>query len=221
MKTLWRKNQENSNDRISHAWAPLRGLQYWKPVLGAEEKHSIAPQSWPLFSSQKTYPGKFVINLLTFNKWSILRHHRISRLKKKQLSYTLIGYFGCSIFKSPCCAVAVPVTQCIGFSSGHTNKTVQRWKDGVKMTWMNKSFQIIYDVHATSLRSFFTEIFDHSGIVWNTPRTRQCKISSTSKGLCGSCLSVWGPLPSFCLGVGKQFCRFWIWSHTECKSPQG
>jgi hypothetical protein len=24
MKTLWRKNQENSSDRISHAWAPLR-----------------------------------------------------------------------------------------------------------------------------------------------------------------------------------------------------
>ncbi len=23
MKTLWRKNQENSSDRISHAWAPL------------------------------------------------------------------------------------------------------------------------------------------------------------------------------------------------------
>ncbi len=24
MKTVWRKNQENSSDRISHAWAPLR-----------------------------------------------------------------------------------------------------------------------------------------------------------------------------------------------------
>jgi hypothetical protein len=24
MKTLWRKNQENSTDRISHAWAPLK-----------------------------------------------------------------------------------------------------------------------------------------------------------------------------------------------------
>jgi hypothetical protein len=24
MKTLWRKNQENSSDRISHAWAPLK-----------------------------------------------------------------------------------------------------------------------------------------------------------------------------------------------------
>jgi hypothetical protein len=23
MKTLWRKNQENSSDGISHAWAPL------------------------------------------------------------------------------------------------------------------------------------------------------------------------------------------------------
>jgi hypothetical protein len=23
MKTLWRENQENSSDRISHAWAPL------------------------------------------------------------------------------------------------------------------------------------------------------------------------------------------------------
>jgi hypothetical protein len=24
MRTLWRKNQENPSDRISHAWAPLR-----------------------------------------------------------------------------------------------------------------------------------------------------------------------------------------------------
>jgi hypothetical protein len=27
MKTLWRKNQENSSDRISHAWAPLKGAK--------------------------------------------------------------------------------------------------------------------------------------------------------------------------------------------------
>jgi hypothetical protein len=27
MKTLWRKNQENSSDRISHTWAPLRCKQ--------------------------------------------------------------------------------------------------------------------------------------------------------------------------------------------------
>ncbi len=31
-------------------------------------------------------------------------------------------------------------------------------------------------------------------------------------------LSVWGPLPpKVCLGVAKQFCRFLIWSHAECK----
>ncbi len=29
MKTLWRKNQENSSDRISHAWAPLRWSAAW------------------------------------------------------------------------------------------------------------------------------------------------------------------------------------------------
>jgi hypothetical protein len=33
-----------------------------------KKKHSIAPQGSPLFFSQKNYPGKFVIDLLTFNK---------------------------------------------------------------------------------------------------------------------------------------------------------
>jgi hypothetical protein len=30
MKTLWRKNQENSSDRISHAWAPLNNNIFCK-----------------------------------------------------------------------------------------------------------------------------------------------------------------------------------------------
>ncbi len=27
------------------------------------------------------------------------------------------------------------------------------------------------------------------------------------------------PLLGFCAGIGEQFCSFWIWSYTECKSP--
>jgi hypothetical protein len=33
-----------------------------------KKKHSIAPQGPPIFFWQKTYPGKFVLNLLTINK---------------------------------------------------------------------------------------------------------------------------------------------------------
>ncbi len=33
MKTLWRKNQENSSDRISHAWAPLNGVWHSKKSI--------------------------------------------------------------------------------------------------------------------------------------------------------------------------------------------
>jgi hypothetical protein len=35
MKTLWRKNQENPSDRISHAWAPLIFLTYYPVAVGS------------------------------------------------------------------------------------------------------------------------------------------------------------------------------------------
>jgi hypothetical protein len=34
MKTLWRKNQENPSDPISHAWAPLNYHTYFKKQRG-------------------------------------------------------------------------------------------------------------------------------------------------------------------------------------------
>ncbi len=41
------------------------------------------------------------------------------------------------------------------------------------------------------------------------------------KVLGGRCLSMWGPLPPrFLFGVVKQFCRFGIWSNTQCNTPE-
>jgi hypothetical protein len=38
MNTLWRKNQENSSDRISHAWAPLKvHLHHFSKVKSQKE----------------------------------------------------------------------------------------------------------------------------------------------------------------------------------------
>ncbi len=39
------------------------------------------------------------------------------------------------------------------------------------------------------------------------------------KGLSGGYLSVWCPLPYFCLGVAEQFFMFCFWSDTLCKTP--
>jgi hypothetical protein len=36
MKTSWRKYQENSSDRISHAWAPLK-----MPVAQAQKSKTV------------------------------------------------------------------------------------------------------------------------------------------------------------------------------------
>ncbi len=39
-------------------------------------------------------------------------------------------------------------------------------------------------------------------------------------GLGGRCLSVWGLPPArFLFGMVKQFCRFGIWSNTQCMTP--
>ncbi len=41
MKTLWCKNQENPGDRISHAWAPLKGPK--REIFVAEIFAQIRP----------------------------------------------------------------------------------------------------------------------------------------------------------------------------------
>jgi hypothetical protein len=51
------------------------------------------------------------------------------------------------------------------------------------MTWINKSFQITFDVHATSIRCFFTEILYNFGIFWNTPPTLKI-LSSINRVKC-------------------------------------
>ncbi len=65
----------------------------------------------------------------------------------------------------------------------------------------------------------------------NCSRTRLIEGNEKSLGLisnlqndsveAGYCLSLSPPtLLGFCLEVGKQFCRFWIRSHTKCESPE-
>jgi hypothetical protein len=67
MKTLWRKNQENSSDRISHAWAPLMysKVKEWSRSTGITvHKNSLGVRDWEgnVFSIQlETGIEKYVV----------------------------------------------------------------------------------------------------------------------------------------------------------------
>jgi hypothetical protein len=68
MKTLWSKNQKNPSDRISHAWAPLKGDLSIDNIVNP-----------PLFS---------LVNIFKEYKLQVLRHQK----KRKMQLYGNLGH---------------------------------------------------------------------------------------------------------------------------------
>jgi hypothetical protein len=58
MKTLWCKNQENPIDRISHAWAPLRGND---PPIICKKKNFLFLSS--VLSSKDDFLTPFLLQI--------------------------------------------------------------------------------------------------------------------------------------------------------------
>jgi len=63
MKTLWRKNQEKSSDRISHAWAPLSKEAY----TVKQHLHWTFMHLGHALSVLVFYYSLFILNVCDFN----------------------------------------------------------------------------------------------------------------------------------------------------------
>ncbi len=53
------------------------------------------------------------------------------------------------------------------------------------------------------------------GVYYSKQHIQYCMDEGTLKTPIPECRLYW----SFLFGVAKHFCRFWIWSETECKTP--